>query len=65
MDVERGVYNTNSQPNRATFKYEQGRQFFLGLAKIEIKYDGTITRKRCPVFDYTGNKFFAVDAYKK
>ena len=36
----------------ATFKYEQEGQFFLGVAKVESK-DGTITGKRCPVFDYT------------
>ena len=35
------------------------------MAKVENKEDGTITGKRCPVLDYTGNKIVAIDAYKK
>ena len=34
------------------------------MAKVESKEDGTITGKRCPVFDYTGKKNFTIDAYK-
>ena len=34
------------------------------MAKVESKY-GTITGKRCPVFDYTEKKIFTIDAYKK
>ena len=64
VDVERGVYNTNNQPRKATFKYEQGGRFCLGVAKVEIQ-DGTIIGKRCPVFDYTEKKFFMINAYKK
>ena len=52
VDVERGVYNTNNQPKRATFKYEKEGQFYLGVSKVEGQ-DGKIIGKRCPVFDYT------------
>ena len=62
--MERGVYNTNNQPERATFKYEQEGRFCLGLAKVEGQ-DGTIIGKHCPVFDYTENKIVTIDAYKK
>ena len=65
VDVERGVYETNNQLKRATFKYEQEGQFCLGVAKAEIKEDGTIIGKRCPVFYYTGKKIVAIDSYKK
>ena len=53
----RGVYETNNQPKKATFKYEQEGQLFLGVAKVESKEDTKITGKRCLVFNYTGNKF--------
>ena len=46
VDVERGVYNANNQPKRATFKYEQEGQFCLGVAKVEGQ-DGKIIGKRC------------------
>ena len=62
--MERGVYDTNNQPKRASFKYEQEGRFCLGVAKVEIQ-DGTIIGKRCPVFDYTEKKIFTIDAYKK
>ena len=62
VDVKRGVYDTNNQSKKETFKYEQERIFCLGVAEIEIKEDGTITGKLCPVFDYTGKKNFTVDA---
>ena len=52
MDVERVVYDTNNQPKRATFKFEEEGQFCLGVAKVEIQ-DGTIIGKSCPVFDST------------
>ena len=52
MDVKRGVYETNNQPKRATFKYEQEGRFYLGVAKVESK-DGTVTGKHSLVFDYT------------
>ena len=35
------------------------------MAKVESKEYGTITGKRCPVFNYSGKKFFTIDAYKK
>ena len=44
VDVERGVYDTNNQPKRASFKYEQEGQFCLGVAKVEGQ-DGTIIGK--------------------
>ena len=62
--VERGVYNTNNQPKRATFKYEQEGRFCLGVAKVEGQ-DGTIICKHCPVFDYTEKKIVTINAYKK
>ena len=64
MDAERGVYDANNQPKKATFKYEQGGRFCLGVAKVEIQY-GTIIGKCCPVFDYTEKKIVTIDAYKK
>ena len=60
----RGVYDTNNQPKRATFKYEQEGIFCLGVAKVESQY-GTIIGKRCPVFDYTEKKIVMINAYKK
>ena len=64
MDTERGVYNTNNQPKKATFKYKQEGRFCLGVAKLEVQY-GTIFGKRCPVFDYTEKKIVTINAYKK
>ena len=64
MDVERGVYDTNNQPKKATFKYEKEGQLYLGVAKVESQY-GTKIGKRCPVFDYTEKKIFTIDACKK
>ena len=64
MDVERGDYNTNNQPKKATFKYKQEGQFCLGVAKVESQ-DGAIIGKRCPVFDYTEKKIVTINAYKK
>ena len=46
--MERVVYNTNNQPKRATFKYEQEGLFCLGVAKVEgqaVKIIGK--RDRC------------------
>ena len=37
----------------------------LGVDKVEIKEYGTITRKSCPVFNYTGKKIVTIYAYKK
>ena len=62
--MERGVYETNNQTKRATFKYEQEGRFCLGVAKSESQ-DWTIIGKRCPVFDYTDKKIVTIDAYKK
>ena len=62
--MERGVYNTNNQPRKATFKYEQEGRFSIGVAKVEIQY-GKIIGKRCPVFDYTEKKIVTINAYKK
>ena len=64
VDVERGVYDTNNQPKRASFKYEQERRFCLGVAQVE-SHDRKIIGKRCPVFDYKKKKIFTIDAYKK
>ena len=64
IDVENGKYDMNNQPKKATFKYEQEGKFYLSVAKIESK-SGTITGKRCTVFDYSGKKIVAIVAYKK
>ena len=64
VDVERGVYNTNNQPKKATFKCEQEGRFCLGVARVESQ-DGTIICKRCPVFDYTEKKIVTISTYKK
>ena len=64
VDVERGVYNTNNQPKRETFKYKQEGRFCLGVAKVEGQ-DGKIIGERCPVFDYTEKKIVTISAYKK
>ena len=64
VDVERGLYDTNNQPKRASFKYEQEGRFCTGVAKVEIQ-DGKIIGKRCPVFDYTEKKIVTINAYKK
>ena len=63
--MKRGVYETNNQPKKATFKYEQEGQFCLGVDKVESKEDGTITGKRFPVFGYTENEIVTIDACKK
>ena len=64
IDVKNGKYDTNNQPKKATFKYEQKGRFCLGVAKIESK-NGTIIGKRCPVFNYSGGKIVTISAYKK
>ena len=64
IDVKTGKYDINNQPKKANFKYEQEGRFYLGVAKIESK-NGTITGKRCPVFDYSGKQIVTIDAYKK
>ena len=64
-DVKRGVYETNNQPKKAAFKYEQEGRLFLGVAKVESKEDGKITGKRFPVFDYIDKKIVTIDSYKK
>ena len=53
IDVKTGKYDTENQREKAVFKYEQEGRFCLGVAKIESK-NGTITGKRCPVFEYSG-----------
>ena len=62
--MERGAYETNNQPKRSSFKYEQEGRFCLGVAKVESQ-DGTIIGKRCPVSDYMEKKIVTIDAYKK
>ena len=37
VDVGIGVYETNNQPKKSTFKYEQEEKLFLGVAKVESK----------------------------
>ena len=65
MDVGRGVYETNNQPKKATFKYNQEQWLCIVVAKVEIKEDGTITGNRFPVLGYTEKKISTVEAYKK
>ena len=62
--MERGVYNANNQPKKATFKYEQEKRFCLGVAKVESQ-DGKIIGQPCLVFDYTEKKIVTINAYKK
>ena len=62
--MERGIYDTNNQLKRATFKYEKEGRFCLGVAKVENKEDGKITGNRCPLFDHTGHIIFTMDAKK-
>ena len=50
MDVGRGVYETNNQPKRATFKYKQEERFCLGVTEVESQ-DGTIIGERFPFFE--------------
>ena len=63
VDVKRGVYETNNQPKRATFKYNKEGRFCIGVAKVESKY-GKIIGKRCPELDYTDKRIVTIDAYK-
>ena len=65
VDVERGVNDTNNQLKRETIKYEQKGRLCIGVAKVESKYDGTITGHCCMVFDCTGKKMSIIYAYKK
>ena len=51
-----GVYETNNQPKKATFKYEQEGRLYLGVDNVESK-DATITGHHCTVFGYTENMF--------
>ena len=62
VDLKRGVYETNNQPKKATFKYEQEGGFCLRVDKVESK-DVKITGKRCPVSDYTEKKIVTIDAF--
>ena len=64
VDTKICVYETNNQPKKATFKYKQEGRFCIGVAKVESKY-GTITGKRCTVFDYTDKKIVTIDALQK
>ena len=64
IDVKTGKYDTNNQPKKAIFKYEQEGIFCLGVVNIESK-NGTITGKQCTVFDYLGGKIVTIDAFKK
>ena len=64
VDVERGVYNTNNQPQKATIKYNPEGRFCLGVDKLESQH-GTIIGKFCPMFDYTEKQIFTIDSFKK
>ena len=64
VDVKRGVYETNNQPKRATFKYEQEGRFCIWVAKVKSK-DGTIIGNHCLVFEYSDKKIVMIDYYKK
>ena len=58
--MKRGVNETNNLTKKASYKYKQEGQFCIGVAKVESK-DGTITGKRCPLFDYTEKKIVTID----
>ena len=62
--MERGVYNTNNQPKRARFTYEQEGRLCLGVSKVEGQ-DRTIIGKLSPVFYYTEKIIVTINAYKK
>ena len=64
IDVKTSNYDSNNQPKKATFKYEQEGGFCLGVARIENK-NGMITGKWCLVSDYSGKRIVTIDAYKK
>ena len=64
IDVKTVKYDTENQPKKATFKYEQEGRFFLGVATIESK-NRAIIGKRCPVSDYPGGNIVTIDAYNK
>ena len=64
VDVERGAYDTNNQPKKSNFKYDQEGQFCLGVAKVESKEYRKIIGKRCPVFDDIGKKVVTIKSYK-
>ena len=61
IDVKTGKYDTNNQPKKATFKYEQDVRFCLGVSKIKSK-NVTITGKLCPFFHYSGGNIVTIDA---
>ena len=55
IDVKNGKCDRNNQPKKATFKYEPEGRFCLGVANIKGK-NGKIKVKRCPVFDFQGER---------
>ena len=61
--MKRGVYETNNQPKKSTFRYNQYGRLCLGVTKVENKHE-KITGKHCPVFSYKGKKIVTIDAYK-
>ena len=63
--MERGVYDTNNQPEMATFKYKQEGRFCIRVSKVENKEYGKITGKRCQLFDHTEYKIFTIDDLKR
>ena len=64
IDVKTGKYDTNNQPKKSTFKYEQEEMFCLSLTNTESK-NWTITGKLCPVFYYSGENIVTINVYKK
>ena len=63
--MERGVYDTNNQPEMAAFKYKQEGLFCIHVSKVENKEYGKITGKRCLLFNHTEYKIAAIDALKR
>ena len=55
IDVNTSKYDTDNQPKKATFKYEQEGRFCLGVSNTESK-NGTITGKQCPVLIIQGER---------
>ena len=64
VDVEIGFYETNNQPKRVIFKYEQEGIFCVSVAKVESKEYGEKQGSVVRCFIIQGGNV-TIDAYKK